>query len=820
VLARFEAERQALALMDHPNIARVFDGGSTAAGRPFFVMELVKGVPVTDYCDERKLPVRQRLDLFVQICSAVQHAHQKGIIHRDLKPSNLLVTEHDGRPVPKVIDFGLAKALSGPHALTERTFFTAFGTVVGTPLHMAPEQVSINALDVDTRTDVYALGIVLYELLTGTTPLEMKRVQEAAWEEITRLIREEEPPKPSTRLSSSDALPSIAACRRLEPRQLGKLVRGDLDWIVMKALEKDRDRRYETASGLARDVTHYLNHEPVEAGPPSVRYRLRKFVRRHRRVLFTVVTIALALLGGSAAAAWQAVVATRAEREASRAATAATEAKDDALKAAAGETAAREKAQAREAETQAVFEFVRKHVFAAARPKGQEGGLGYDVTLRRALESALPFVDESFRGQPLTEGRVRMTLGESFYYLGEMEVAAQLYGRARAIYGEHRGPDDDDTLRCMNSLANCYFRLGRYAEALRLRQETLAVRRAKLGDDHLETLVSMNNLANSYFSVGQAAEAVRLFEQVLAVRRVKLGPDHPLTLTTRNNLGACYAAFGRYADAARLYEETWALLKAKLGEDHPDALESMNNLAASYAALGQNTEALKLHEQALARRKATLGAKHPDTLRSMYEVAVCYAGLGRHADAAKLHEETLQLRRASLGADHPDTLTSMYNLAFCYHNLDRDDEAIQLHEETLALRKAKLGPDHRDTVASMAGVAGHRLRTFVKAKDAAGCRTVAERWESLRRTEPECLYCAACYRAVTAGVIRASDQSPEAARQAGEEADRAMARLQKAVAGGYQNVASLKSDKDLDSLRDRPDFQKLLAELEAGKPAK
>ena len=329
VLARFEAERQALALMDHPNIAKVFDGG-TDRGQPFFVMELVKGVQLTDYCDERRLTVRERLGLLVQVCSAVQHAHTKGVIHRDLKPSNVLVTEHDGKPVPKVIDFGLAKALHATSLLTDRTLHTSFGAVVGTPLYMAPEQVGINALDVDTRTDVYALGVILYEMLTGTTPLEKHRLKEAVWDEVRRLIREDEPPKPSTRLSTSDALPAIAARRHVEPAKLSRLVRGELDWIVMKALEKDRTRRYETASGLALDVQRFLGGEPVQAVPPSVGYRLRKFVQRHRGPVAAVAVVLLAVVAGAATATWQAVRATTAEREAVVNARDATAAKEEA----------------------------------------------------------------------------------------------------------------------------------------------------------------------------------------------------------------------------------------------------------------------------------------------------------------------------------------------------------------------------------------------------------------------------------------------------------------------------------------------------------
>jgi serine/threonine protein kinase/Flp pilus assembly protein TadD len=311
VLARFEAERQALAMMDHPHIARVLDAGTTATGRPFFVMELVKGVPLTKYCDAHRLTPKDRLELFIPVCQAIQHAHQKGIIHRDIKPSNVLVAQYDGKPVPKVIDFGVAKATG--QQLTEHTLVTGFGAVVGTLEYMSPEQAELNQLDIDTRSDIYSLGVLLYELLTGSTPLQKKRLKEEAMLEVLRIIREEEPPKPSTRLSTTDELPSVAANRGLEPKKLGGLVRGELDWIVMKALEKDRNRRYETANGFAQDIQRYLADEPVLASPPSARYRFRKFARRNKTALAVagLILFFIALLGGGGG--W--VVRDRAARE-------------------------------------------------------------------------------------------------------------------------------------------------------------------------------------------------------------------------------------------------------------------------------------------------------------------------------------------------------------------------------------------------------------------------------------------------------------------------------------------------------------------------
>jgi serine/threonine protein kinase len=297
VIARFDAERQALALMDHPNIARVLEAGATGSGRPYFVMELVRGIPFTDFCDQNCLTVNERLELFMTVCHAVQHAHQKGIIHRDIKPTNVLVTLHDGQPVAKVIDFGVAKATG--QRLTDKTLFTAFTQMVGTPLYMSPEQAEMSGLDVDTRSDIYSLGVMLYELLTGTTPFDKARLRDAPYDEIRRIIREEDPPKPSTRISTLGAASTvISAQRKSEPDKLRRLVRGELDWIVMKCLEKDRNRRYETANSLARDVQRYLSNEPVQACPPSAGYRLRKLVRRNRGPVAAAALLLVALVAG------------------------------------------------------------------------------------------------------------------------------------------------------------------------------------------------------------------------------------------------------------------------------------------------------------------------------------------------------------------------------------------------------------------------------------------------------------------------------------------------------------------------------------------
>jgi serine/threonine protein kinase/tetratricopeptide (TPR) repeat protein len=797
VLARFEAERQALAIMDHPNIARVLDAGTTDSGRPWFVMELVKGMPITDFCDKTRLPPEARLKLFLDVCAAVQHAHQKGIIHRDIKPSNVLVTMQDGKPLVKVIDFGIAKALA--QKLTERTLFTASGQMMGTPAYMSPEQAGMSGLDVDTRTDVYALGVLLYELLTGTTPLDIARLHEAPYVEIQRLIREEEASRPSTRLSSlGDSATVLAGNRGLDVKRLTQLLAGDLDQVVMKALEKDRNRRYDTPGHFAEDVERYLRREAILARPPSRVYRVKKFAQRHRAAVLTGAAIAAALLVGLAVATWQAVRATDAEAAALATAEAYKQAKED--------------AEAREAETKAVLRFVENQVFFVARPKGQAGGLGRAVTLRQALEAALPFVEKCFTNEPLIEARLRLSLGTSFAYLGEDRIAAQQFARARALYARHRGPEHPDTLASMNNLANSYAALGRHADASELYTRTLTIHSARLGPDHPTTLMSMNNLANSYQSLGRHADALALHERTLELRKARLGPTHPDTLGSMNNLANSYAALGRHADAFRLRERTLELRKARLGPEHPDTLASMSNLASSHAALGRHTAALALREQTLELKKARLGPDHPVTLWSMNSLALSYVALGRHTDALRLLEQTLALRKARLGPDHPDTLVSMWGVADSLVKLDRGVEAVPVIDECAQRAAGKVVHP-----GLLQGLMDLRLRHFSKSKDATGCRQTAETWENLKRTDANSLYNAGRYRAVTAAVFRAAEESSQSGQRAAAadaEADRAMAWLKQAIAAGYKNAARLKQDKALDALRNRADFTRLVAMLE------
>ena len=671
VLARFDAERQALAMMDHPNIARIYDGGVTPSGQPFFVMELVHGVSLTEYCDQKRLPVKDRLELFVSVCQAVQHAHQKGIIHRDLKPGNVLVTEVDGRPTPKVIDFGVAKATE--QNLTDMSFADT-GAIVGTPTYMSPEQADPSSMDIDTRTDVYALGVMLYELLTGSPPIDASQFKRGALLEMLRMVREVDPPRPSTRLSTADALPNIAANRSIEPARLSRLMQGELDWVVMKALEKDRDRRYDTANGFARDIQRYLADEVVEARPPSRGYRLKKFVKRNKIQVIAASLVFLTLVGGIVGTTLGLFEAKKQEGRAVAAAVAEKAAKLDAI--------------ARREEAERNLAFAKKgneilgSVFSGLDPGRNYANLGeFSKALTDNLKKAVKELEGSAVGDPLEVAAMQRNLGVSLVGLGEYDLALQLHEKCRATRLARLGPDHPATLLSLGDVATGYDLVGKSDRSLPLYQEILVRSRAVLGPDHRNTIVAVGNLAAALQRAGKRDEAFRLRQEGLALARAKLGPHEKLTLTFMIAVAGGYLTDGKLDQALPLYEETLALMTSRFGRDDKETLICMVNLATGYALAGKLDQAQRLKEEAVALTTAKLGPDHPDTVRTMNNLATGYWELDRLDKSVPLFERLLSLLEKKFGRAHPQTIHAIANLGVNYMDSDRLKEAIPLLEE-------------------------------------------------------------------------------------------------------------------------------------------
>ena len=591
VIARFEAERQALALMDHPSIAKVLDAGATDTGRPYFVMELVKGVPITDYCDRNNLTPRQRLELFVQVCQAVQHAHQKGVIHRDLKPTNVLVTEQDGHPVPKVIDFGIAKATG--QQLTEKTLFTNFAQMVGTPLYMSPEQAALSGLDADTRSDVYSLGALLYELLTGTTPVDKDRLKQAAFDEVRRIIREEEPPPPSTRFNTmgEPALRTVSAHRKSDPTQLGRFVRGELDWIVMKALEKEPNRRYETASGLAADVKRYLDDEPVQACPASAAYRVRKFARRNRGPVLAGALILLALVAGVIGTGWGLY---RAEQQRG-----VVERQRDEL---AGRNAALRAAHERAREA---IEAVTSATAIEQLTRQQELRPEQTDFLDKMIRYYAEFAQEAAATEQerFRQARAYDRMGGLNRVLGRSRDAEDAYRRAVEV-GKRLVADFPTRPEYRLQLGMSHTELGtllqdvdRLPESETAKNDSLAVVKQLAADfpdrpDFRQVLAGIhNNLGNLFQETGRLEQAEDAFTESLLIRK-QLAADFPATSNIRralamshNNLGWLFYSTGRLEKALRAHEEAVAFQRQQVA-DRPDVPEFRHELGKYLLNLG------------------------------------------------------------------------------------------------------------------------------------------------------------------------------------------------------------------------------------------
>ena len=747
VLQRFEIERQALAMLDHPNIARVFDAGSAAPhGRPYFVMEFVDGLPINRYCEERGLDVRGRLMLIQQVCEAIQHAHSRAIIHRDIKPANVLVTEQEGKPVPRVIDFGVAKAIGTASA--GETMATSFGSVVGTLRYMSPEQ-AIHSPDIDARTDIYSVGVLLYELFTGTTPLTWESEDSVSLPLALKRIAEVEPPPPSRRLRESAT-----------SRRLSHTLHGEIDWIVMKALEKDRDRRYRTANAMARDIQRYLDGEPVEAGPPSRSYRLAKLARRYRAWLATAAIFILVLIAATVVSMREAFRAMRAEQAAvdqrDRARVAETNVRaerDRALAAEARTSKAQEltlveksRADAEAATARAVAEFLQKDLLAQASPNTQAGPAkppDPNLTVRAALDRSAAALAARFQGQPSVRASLEHTIADAYLDLGLLAQAREHALQAVDLRKKALGAHHPETLASMDLLAVIYRNDSQFTAAERIWTELYKYQRTTFGESNTATLKSMHSLAALHRSEGRYKESAALYERVLKLRRRVLGPDDPETMRTANNLAYAYMFLQKHNEARVLHEGNLQRRRRILGAEHPDTLISMSNLALACQQLRRYEEAQTLLGETLTIQRRLLGPGHSSTLTTMLNLGLLLRSLGKLAEAEKVYTEALEhsrragqeksqlaltmmnnlgnvyvssaqlaraeeilhrawtLSRESLGADHPDTLRPMLNLGVAYRKQGKYQQAEPMIDYVVKARQRLFGADAATTLLAM-----------------------------------------------------------------------------------------------------------------------
>jgi len=681
VIARFETERQALALLDHPNIARVHDAGTTDAGRPYFVMEHVHGLPITEYCDRHKLSIENRLPLFQQVCLAVHHAHQKGIIHRDLKPSNILVSAEGDQAIPKIIDFGVAKAISRP--LTERTLLTEDTQLLGTPEYMSPEQADMAGEDIDTRSDIYSLGVLLYELLTGTLPFDSDTLRTGGVEHIRRVIRDTDPKTPSSRLTKlAEQAGKLAESRRTEVAALAKRLHRELEWIPLKAMRKDRAERYRSAAELADDIENYLHGVPLIAGPPGPGYRLKKLVRRNRVLVSGIAAVLVVLLAGV-------VVST---------------------------TFAIGQARAR-AEAQLVADLLENDVLASANQASvDEATVGYMLDAASTSLAAGKLEDK-----PLIEARIRRTLSATYRRLGEYEKAGQQILRAIKIYRHYHGEEHPDTLGAIATLGWLYHHEGRHDEMERLFTEIVQV------GQHVwpvkNQLDAMNGLGIAYMGQGKNKEAEALFERMLSLDQRELQGEYSASAPWfRHNLAIAYLNRGRHDEAEHILKEMMRT------SEHASLKNLTQSLAAVYAAQGRYDEAERLYAEALEAFRLLRGDKHPMTLACMQYFAQFHLDQGHHDEAGDLLREALPIAREQLRLGHPRTLTLAHTLAVLYIRQARYEEAEPLLLEAYNGREANLRSEHPRTIDS--------LRELVRLYESWNKPDEAERWRArLPQTE-------------------------------------------------------------------------------------
>ncbi len=662
VIARFEAERQALALMDHPNIAKVLDAGATETGRPYFVMELVRGLKITEYCDDNNLSTEERLNLFVQICQAVQHAHQKGIIHRDIKPSNILVTRVDGRAVPKIIDFGIAKATGG-QVLTDKTVFTAFEQFIGTPAYMSPEQAELSGVDVDTRSDIYALGVLLYELLTGKTPFDQKELVAAGLDEMRRIIREKEPARPSARLSTlTEAEQTTVAKRRhVQPPQLIHQLRGDLDWIVMRALEKDRGQRYETADSLANDVLRHLNNEPIAARPPNRLYQFQKMVRRNKLVFAAAGAVAAALVLGLCVSTWLLFKERAAE---------------------AAQSQLRQQAQAEANKSKIIARLLKKMLSGV----GPSVALGRDTAmLREILDNTAQDLEQNLKDQPEAEAELRSIIGDVYWALGQYTNAETMHRRALTIRRSLYNNLNTNVADSLDGVGNSLMWPAAADKAEPYFQEALSIRTNLLGPEHPQVAVSLFNLGKLRMFQARPSEAEVFLRQSLFVRMKLGGYLQEEVAQTLSRLSYCLIKQGRKAEAEASAREALDVLPRISGAEptwDPEHTQSL--LASALGSQGKLGEAEIVARRALESYRTVLGAEHIDTIEAIAILVGILKAQRKLAEAQSLAEEGLALSKKVFGSRYP-TPHCLVKLAEVMSAAGKLAEAERAYRESLAL---------------------------------------------------------------------------------------------------------------------------------------